>query len=199
MGNGQWAMSISRSPAPCSLLPAPCSLLLRALYKNMPYKLLFVCLGNICRSPAAENIMNHIISRAVKNESPAKKLRDGIICDSAGTSNYHRGSPPDKRMSVAAAQKLGIKLCGQARQFKKFDLKDFDLILAMDRENYEDILSLDSTGEYSHKVHLICEFCTRHTLKEVPDPYYGGSEGFNQVIDLLVDACEGLLKYICEP
>jgi protein-tyrosine phosphatase len=192
-------MSISRSPAPCSLLPAPCSLLLRALYKNMPYKLLFVCLGNICRSPAAENIMNHIISRAVKNESPAKKLRDGIICDSAGTSNYHIGSPPDKRMSVAAAQKLGIKLCGQARQFKKFDLKDFDLILAMDRENYEDILSLDSTGEYSHKVHLICEFCTRHTLKEVPDPYYGGSEGFNQVIDLLVDACEGLLKYICEP
>jgi protein-tyrosine phosphatase len=154
----------------------------------MPYKLLFVCLGNICRSPSAENIMNHLIEQA--------DLSNSIVCDSAGTSGYHIGSPPDRRMSAAAAKKLGIKLRGQARQFHKLDFQDFDLILAMDRENYENILTLDPTQQYHHKVRLICDFCSQYTLKEVPDPYYGGPEGFNQVIDLLVDACEGLLKNI---
>jgi protein-tyrosine phosphatase len=154
----------------------------------MPYKLLFVCLGNICRSPSAENIMNHFIKQAGLSES--------IICDSAGTSSYHIGSPPDARMSAAAFQKLQIKLSGRGRQFQKSDFEIFDMILAMDRENYEDILSLDRTGMYHHKVHLICDFCSRHTFKEVPDPYYGGPEGFNQVIDLLIDACEGLLKSV---
>ncbi|MBD2197689.1 MULTISPECIES: low molecular weight protein-tyrosine-phosphatase [Calothrix] len=154
----------------------------------MPYKLLFVCLGNICRSPSAENIMNHLIAQA--------ELSDSIICDSAGTSSYHIGSPPDRRMSAAANQKLGIKLRGQARQFLKSDFQDFDLILAMDRDNYENILMLDPSQQYHHKVRLMCDFCSRHTLKEVPDPYYGGPEGFNQVIDLLVDACEGLLNNI---
>ncbi|MFN6464509.1 MAG: low molecular weight protein-tyrosine-phosphatase [Nostoc sp. DedVER02] len=154
----------------------------------MPYKLLFVCLGNICRSPSAENIMNHLIEQA--------GLSDDIICDSAGTSSYHVGSAPDRRMSAAAATKLGIKLRGQARQFQKSDFQDFDLILAMDRENYENILALDRTEQYQHKVRLMCEFCSRHTLKEVPDPYYGGQDGFNQVIDLLIDACEGLLAKV---
>ncbi|MEH1818386.1 MAG: low molecular weight protein-tyrosine-phosphatase [Nostoc sp.] len=154
----------------------------------MPYKLLFVCLGNICRSPSAENIMNHLIEQA--------GLSDRIFCDSAGTSSYHIGSPPDRRMSAAAATKLGIKLRGRARQFQKSDFQEFDLILAMDRENYENILTLDRTQEYQHKVRLMCEFCSRHTLKEVPDPYYGGEEGFNQVIDLLIDACEGLLTKV---
>ncbi len=155
---------------------------------SMPYKLLFVCLGNICRSPSAENIMNHLIEQA--------GLSDAIICDSTGTSSYHVGSPPDRRMSAAAATKLGIKLRGQARQFQKSDFQDFDLILAMDQENYENILTLDRTEQYQHKVHLMCEFCSRHTLKEVPDPYYGGQDGFNQVIDLLIDACEGLLTKV---
>ena len=154
----------------------------------MAYKLLFVCLGNICRSPSAENIMNHLIEQA--------GLSDRILCDSAGTSSYHVGSPPDRRMSAAAATKLGIKLRGRARQFQKSDFQDFDLILAMDQENYENILTLDQTKQYQHKVRLMCEFCSRHTLKEVPDPYYGGQEGFNQVIDLLIDACEGLLTKI---
>jgi protein-tyrosine phosphatase len=154
---------------------------------SMPYKLLFVCLGNICRSPSAENIMNHLIDQA--------GLSNSIFCDSAGTSSYHIGSPPDRRMS-AAATKLGIQLRGQARQFEKSNFQDFDMILAMDRENYDDLLALDPTGQYHAKVRLICEFCTRHTLKEVPDPYYGGVEGFNQVIDLLIDACEGLLQEI---
>ncbi|MBW4613927.1 MAG: low molecular weight phosphotyrosine protein phosphatase [Desmonostoc vinosum HA7617-LM4] len=154
----------------------------------MPYKLLFVCLGNICRSPSAENIMNYLIEQA--------GWSDRIICDSAGTSSYHIGSSPDRRMSAAAATKLGIKLHGQARQFHQQDFQDFDLILAMDRANYEDILSVARTEIYDHKVRLMCEFCSRHTLKEVPDPYYGGPDGFNQVIDLLVDACEGLLTYV---
>lgn len=154
----------------------------------MPYKLLFVCLGNICRSPSAENIMNHLIAQA--------GLSDRILCDSAGTSSYHIDSPPDRRMSAAADKKLGIKLLGSARQFQKSDFQNFDLILAMDQENYNNILSIDLNQQFDHKVRLMCEFCSRHTLKEVPDPYYGGSEGFNQVIDLLVDACEGLLEYV---
>ncbi|MEH1910544.1 MAG: low molecular weight protein-tyrosine-phosphatase [Nostoc sp.] len=154
----------------------------------MPYKLLFVCLGNICRSPSAENIINHLIEQA--------GLSEHILCDSAGTSSYHIGSPPDRRMSAAAATKLGIKLRGRARQFQKSDFQDFDLILAMDQENYENILALDQTKQYQHKVRLMCEFCSRHTLKEVPDPYYGGQDGFNQVIDLLIDACEGLLTKV---
>ncbi|NMG11459.1 low molecular weight protein-tyrosine-phosphatase [Brasilonema sp. UFV-L1] len=154
----------------------------------MPYKLLFVCLGNICRSPAAENIMNYLIEEA--------GFRERIVCDSAGTSSYHIGSPPDSRMSSAALQKLQIKLRGKARQFQKSDFENFDLILAMDQENYENILYLDPTGKYRHKVRLICDFCSRHNLKEVPDPYYGGTQGFNLVIDLLVDACEGLLKHL---
>lgn len=152
----------------------------------MVYKLLFVCLGNICRSPAAENIMNHLIETS--------SLSDKIICDSAGTASYHVGSPPDARMSKAALQKLNITMQGRARQFQKSDFQDFDLILAMDKDNYANILALDKNSEYGEKVKLMCDFCSRHTLKEVPDPYYGGTEGFNQVIDLLTDACEGLLK-----
>lgn len=154
----------------------------------MPYKLLFVCLGNICRSPAAENIMNYLIDQA--------NLSEHIVCDSAGTGGYHIGNPPDKRMAAAAAKLLGIKLSGRARQLKKSDLEDFDLILAMDRENYRDILALDPIGQYKDKVRLMCDFCSRYTTKEVPDPYYGGLEGFNHVIDLLLDACNNLLEQV---
>lgn len=153
----------------------------------MSYKLLFVCLGNICRSPAAENIMNSMISQ--------RNLGDRIVCDSAGTSGYHVGSPPDRRM-VATAQKRGMQFTGESRQFKASDFEKFDLILAMDRENYGDILSLDREKKYAHKVKMMCEFCRSHKMKEVPDPYYGGPSGFNQVIDLLMDACEGLLEQI---
>jgi protein-tyrosine phosphatase len=153
----------------------------------MTYKLLFVCLGNICRSPAAENIMNHLIEQA--------GLSDRILCDSAGTGGYHVGSPPDRRMTVAAKSR-GISLKGQARQFKKSDFDHFDLILAMDQENYRDILSLDPTGRYRDQVRLMCDFCQHHQEREVPDPYYGGSEGFNRVIDLLLDACQGLLTQV---
>jgi protein-tyrosine phosphatase len=153
----------------------------------MPYRLLFVCLGNICRSPSAENIMRHLVEQA--------GLGDQIQCDSAGTSSYHVGSPPDRRMAASAKQQ-GIILQGQARQFERIDFESFDLILAMDRDNYAGIAALDPTAKHAHKVRLMCDFCTRHTLREVPDPYYGGADGFNQVIELLMDACEGLLDYV---
>lgn len=162
----------------------------------MPYKLLFVCLGNICRSPAAENIMNHLIEQANLRDGNASVRGVRIICDSAGTAGYHTGSPPDQRMAVAAASLLSIKLHGQARQFKKSDFENFDLILAMDRENYQDILFLDPAGQYRDKVRLMCDFCSRHNTKEVPDPYYGGPEGFKRVIELLLDACEGLRQHV---
>ncbi|MBD2128907.1 low molecular weight phosphotyrosine protein phosphatase [Microcoleus sp. ZQ-A2] len=155
----------------------------------MSCKLLFVCLGNICRSPSAENIMNHLIEQA--------GLSDSIICDSAGTGGYHIGAPPDRRMTTAALRR-GIELKGQARQFQKSDFESFDLILAMDRENYRDILSLDPTGKYRDKVRLMCDFATHHGEREVPDPYYGGPEGFDKVIDLLLDACEGLRQHVVQ-
>jgi protein-tyrosine phosphatase len=153
----------------------------------MTYKLLFVCLGNICRSPSAENIMNHLIQEA--------GLGNKITCDSAGTSGYHIGASPDRRMNSAAI-KQGIQLQGKSRKLTPLDLERFDLILAMDHENYQDILYLDREGKYEDKIRLICDFATQKTDKEVPDPYYGGQDGFDYVIDLLFDACAGLLNYV---
>lgn len=153
----------------------------------MTTQLLFVCLGNICRSPSAENIMNYLLEQ--------RGLQQQVSCDSAGTSSYHIGSPPDSRMA-AAAKKRGIKLVGRARQFMVNDFEQFDLILAMDDSNYRNILSLDSSGQYRHKVKRMCDFCREHPDREVPDPYYGGADGFDYVIDLLMDACDGLLHEI---
>ena len=128
--------------------------------------------------------MNHLIEE--------KGVGDRVVCDSAGTASYHVGSQPDRRMN-AAAQKKGITLVGSARQFTSADFENFDLILAMDRSNYRDILSLDTQNQYAHKVKLMCDFCVDHSDTEVPDPYYGGEAGFDYVIDLLTDACNSLL------
>ena len=150
----------------------------------MQYKLLFVCLGNICRSPSAENIMKYLLE--------SKSLSSKFICDSAGTSSYHIGSPPDSRMTKAAS-KRGITLKGEARSFVREDFEKFDLILAMDRHNYRDIMRLDKEGKYKDKVHLMCDYAKKHPDVDVPDPYYGGVDGFDYVIELLLDACENLL------
>jgi protein-tyrosine phosphatase len=158
--------------------------------KPEPQKLLFVCLGNICRSPSAENIMNYLVNEQGQS--------DRIICDSAGTANYHTGAAPDRRMAVAA-KKRGITLLGRARQFTKQDFQEFDLILAMDRSNYQNILALDPEQKYQAKVKLMCNFCTAYSDQEVPDPYYGGGDGFDYVIDLLFDACSGLLDSVNLP
>lgn len=131
--------------------------------------------------------MNHLIQQ--------RNLSQHITCDSAGTSSYHVGDPPDRRMSAAAKQR-GITLLGSARQFVVQDFERFDWILAMDRDNYRNILALDRAGQYRDKVRLMCDFCQHHRDQEVPDPYYGGADGFNYVIDLLLDACNGLLEHV---
>ncbi len=128
--------------------------------------------------------MNHLAAKSI--------LSQEIECDSAGTANYHRGNPPDRRMQ-AAAVKRNIPMNGSARQFTKADFTNFDLILAMDRENYQNILALDPQQQYRSKVKMMCDFATQHPDKEVPDPYFGGAEGFDYVINLLTDACGGLL------
>jgi protein-tyrosine phosphatase len=155
----------------------------------MTVKLLFVCLGNICRSPSAEGIMNHLIQNA--------GLEGQIICDSAGTSGYHINEPPDPRMT-AAARRQGISLGGHSRKVAPADFEQFDLILAMDRDNYRTLLAQERTGSHHHKVRLMCDFCGRSPQTEVPDPYYGGPDGFDHVIDLLRDACSGLLAHVTE-
>ncbi|PSN11511.1 protein tyrosine phosphatase [filamentous cyanobacterium CCP5] len=155
----------------------------------MTTKLLFVCLGNICRSPSAENIMNHLIAQ--------RQLEGEVVCDSAGTASYHVGSPPDSRMA-AAARRRGITLKGRARQLQAADLEAFDWILAMDRDNLAGILALDPEGRYHDRIKLICNFCQHHQDQEVPDPYYGGEAGFDYVIELLMDACDGLLTHVLE-
>lgn len=156
----------------------------------MAYRLLFVCLGNICRSPSGENIMNHLLQ--------ARGLEDQVICDSAGTSGYHLDAKPDRRMNASAQRKLGLTLMGRSRRFEPIDFDDFDLILAMDQDNFEQMYYVGSLNHDRSKLNLMCEFCTRHDLKEVPDPYYGGEKGFDFVIDLLMDACEGLLDHLIE-
>ncbi len=131
--------------------------------------------------------MNHLIAQA--------NLSDRIRCDSAGTSSYHIGAAPDTRMR-AAAQEQGIVLTGRSRQVSIADFETFDLLLAMDRDNYQSLLRLERTGQYHSKVRLMCDFCETFPDTEVPDPYYGGSDGFRYVVDLLQDACGGLLKHL---
>lgn len=133
--------------------------------------------------------MNHLIQQ--------QQLQAKIQCDSAGTSSYHIGSAPDSRMTQAARQQ-GIILSGQARQFGVEDFETFDLIVAMDRENYRNILRLDPTGVYTDRVRQMCEFTSRYGDQEVPDPYYGGADGFRHVVDLLLDACDGLLTHVTQ-
>lgn len=125
------------------------------------------------------------------------QLEEQVICDSAGTSSYHIGSPPDRRMR-SAAQRHGIELKGEARQFIPADFDRFDLILVMDRENYSDVMALTRTPADAEKVKLMCEFCQHHADTEVPDPYYGGTDGFDYVIRLLLDACAGALAHAQE-
>jgi len=152
-----------------------------------PFRLLFVCLGNICRSPAADGVMRDVVEKA--------GLSDRIEIDSAGTEGWHSGKLPDQRMRQAASTR-GITLDHRARQFKAADLERFDLILAMDRDNERNIRTLDRENRHTAKIRLFCDFCTDHSEREVPDPYYGGPEGFEHVLDLIEDGCEGLLREV---
>jgi protein-tyrosine phosphatase len=155
-----------------------------------PIRVLFVCMGNICRSPTAEGVFAQLVS------SRAPDLE--IEIDSAGTHDYHIGSPPDRR-TVAAAARRGIDLSTQrARQVEDADFSRFDLIVAMDRLNRE-VLRARSEATAHRRIRLLLEFAGRDPESDavdVPDPYYGGPLGFEQVLDLIEEAAEGLLGEI---
>ncbi|YCM44675.1 low molecular weight protein-tyrosine-phosphatase [Verrucomicrobiaceae bacterium 227] len=154
---------------------------------NPVCQVLFVCLGNICRSPAGENIFRHHLIQ--------EQLSGPIRCDSAGTMGFHTGKKPDGRMSKTI-KKRGYEVTGSARQFGLRDFEIFDFILTMDDENYANIIKLAKTDEQRSRVHKFTEFCTQHSHNEVPDPYYGGDEGFELVADLIEDGSKGLLAHI---
>ncbi len=151
-----------------------------------PMKILMVCLGNICRSPIAEGILR-------KKADDYQKV---IEIDSAGTIGLHAGEQPDKRMQ-ATALNYGIDLSSlRSRQVSKSDFQNFDRIYAMDETNYKDLLKLATKEEEKQKIRLILSENPLNTLKNVPDPYYGGQEGFDTVYHLLDDAIEHLIKKI---
>lgn len=143
-------------------------------------------MGNICRSPAGENVMRHLINE--------RGLADRFELDSAGTIGYHTGNPPDPRMTQATENRQ-IPVTGRARQVKAKDFERFDWILAMDEDNYQDLLQLQSKAVAPiAKLVKFCEFCSEHDDEDVPDPYYGGPEGFEKVLDLLEDGCAGFIE-----
>ena len=144
--------------------------------------ILFVCLGNICRSPAAEGVMQSLID--------AEGLSDLIRVDSAGTSGYHIDAPADARMRRAATAR-GITLTSRSRMVTPHDLQRFDLVIAMDHDNFRQLQGL--TAGPHHNVRLLSDFLEERWPREVPDPYYGGDEGFEQVLDMLQAACPRLL------
>lgn len=150
-------------------------------------RVLFVCLGNICRSPTAEGVFRHVVERA--------GLQDRIEIDSAGTHAYHIGDPPDIR-SQEAARRRGIDLSGlRGRKVTAEDIERFDYILAMDEENLANLRAICPAG-LDEKIHLLLEFAPNRPEHEVPDPYFGGESGFERVLDMIDEASHGLLAQI---
>ncbi|MDP9198874.1 MAG: low molecular weight phosphotyrosine protein phosphatase [Pseudomonadota bacterium] len=150
----------------------------------MTRRVLFVCLGNICRSPTAEAVFRDLVAR----DAPGL----GIEADSAGTHSYHTGSEPDER-SIAAAARRGIDMRGlRARTVTLDDFERFDLLLAMDQQNYRRLLQIAPPGRRD-RVRLFLEYAPSLGRREVPDPYSGGAEGFDEVLDLVEAAARGLL------
>jgi protein-tyrosine phosphatase len=150
-------------------------------------RVLFVCMGNICRSPLAQGVFENVLRR--------EGLEDEVSVDSAGTGHWHVGSPPDER-ALSAASLRGLDLSAQrARQIAREDCQNFDYILTMDEENYHMVSSL---CRGSAVVRPFLDFATGSPEREVPDPYYGGPDGFEHVLDLVEEASEGLLEDIRE-
>jgi protein-tyrosine phosphatase len=150
-------------------------------------KVLFVCLGNICRSPAAEATLNHLAQKY--------NLQNKIIGESAGTSGHHAGDPADSRMRTHA-QKREIEITTISRQFTEQDFKKYDFIITMDRSNYHNVMKLDPDQKFIDKVIPMSHLCQKNPITEVPDPYYGGDDGFEFVLDLVEDGCRGLLDRV---
>ena len=149
-----------------------------------PVRVLMVCMGNICRSPTAQGVLAHRAALA--------GLGDWLQVDSAGTHDYHVGAPPDGRAQVHALRR-GVDLSGQrARQLTARDFQDFDLVLVMDDRNERAARALCPAADRA-KLRRLTDFCRQHSMGEVPDPYYGGDAGFERVLDLIEDACDGLI------
>lgn len=148
---------------------------------------LFVCMGNICRSPLAEAVFRHLVRE--------RGLEDRFFIDSAGTSGYHRGSPPDRR-SAETAQRRGIELTGGSRQLATADLRRFDYVVAMDADNLEGIQALQQRAGGTARVARLREWDPDPDHGNVPDPYYGGPGGFDDVHDIVERGVAGLLEHI---
>ena len=150
-------------------------------------KVLFVCMGNICRSPTAEGVFNKLLDD--------KGTANRFLVDSAGTHAYHVGESPDNR-AQQTADKRGVKLSNiRARKVSFSDFEQFDYILAMDTDNYQILLDA-SPDEYHHKIKLFLDFAPEHEENNVPDPYFGGQNGFEHVFDLVEDASQGFYQTI---
>jgi protein-tyrosine phosphatase len=153
-------------------------------------RILFVCMGNICRSPTAEAVMRGLLR--------AEGLEQAVTIDSAGTGGWHAGDPPDAR-AVAAARTRAVVVEGAAREVTAADFDDFDLLLAMDRDNARELLARAPDREARAKVRLLREYDLAAVAAgdlDVPDPYYGGAYGFDHVLDLVEAACRGLLDEV---
>ncbi|MCU7933410.1 MAG: low molecular weight phosphotyrosine protein phosphatase [Candidatus Thiodiazotropha sp. (ex Dulcina madagascariensis)] len=154
---------------------------------NRQIRVLFVCMGNICRSPTAQGIFRAMVE--------TEGLSDRIVTDSAGTIDYHVGGKPDRRARETAL-KRGVDLNDlRARQVMVEDFDQFDYVVAMDRSNYHDLLDLCPSGREG-RLHLFLDFAPHLPVREVPDPYYGGAAGFDRVFDLVEAASKGLLQRI---
>lgn len=152
-------------------------------------RVLFVCLGNICRSPLAEAIFMDKVTR--------KNLLHHFEIDSCGTSNYHIGDQPDSR-TIASAHKNGIKISHSCRQLTSDDLEYFDYIMAMDQSNHQNILRLSNNGIHAEKVFLMRDFDVQGKGEEVPDPYFGDERTFQDVFEILDRSASNFLQYIQE-
>lgn len=153
--------------------------------ENKKTKILFVCHGNICRSPSAEAIMKHYVKQ--------NGLEEQIYCDSAGIIGYHEGDPADSRM-IMHASKRHYKLTSISRPVTKNDFYDFDYIIGMDHDNINDLYYKSPNNKSREKIKLMTDYCKVKNPGYVPDPYYGGETGFELVLDILEDACENLLQ-----
>ena len=152
-----------------------------------PTRVLMVCMGNICRSPTAEAVL--------RAQAALRGLAPRVEVDSAGTHGWHAGEPPDARAQSHGA-KRGYDLAPlRARRVQAADFERFDLILAMDRDNLANLLDLRPAGAET-RVELLMRYARRHAVDEVPDPYYGPAAGFERVLDLIEDACDGLLEHL---
>ena len=152
-----------------------------------PKSILFVCMGNICRSPMAEGVFLHILKR--------EKVEHLFTVDSAGTHGYHAGELADSRMRMHAGRR-GYTLESRSRKFIQNDFELYDTIVVMDDSNYDDLCEKASTLDDKNKIVRMADYCKKHQASHIPDPYYGGEQGFEHVIDLLEDACENLFAQL---